>query len=409
MSPKPESESDLVVVGGGIVGLATARELLVRHPRLSLTVLERGAEVGRGQTGHNSGVIHAGLYYRPGSLKARLCSEGARELYEYCDSHGVRAERTGKVVVATSAEEVTRLDELERRGRENGVPGLRRLSASALGELEPHARGVAALHSPATGIVDYAQVARALAEDVRGAGGRVLTGCEVRTVVRAGRGLSLGLGRGGEVRAGGAVFCAGSAADRLAQGAGAGPDPRIVPFRGAYARLRPERRHLVRSMVYPVPDPALPFLGVHLTRHPDGGVVVGPTARLSAGRDAGGAPRNALRDALSTAAWPGTWRMGRRWWRTGLGEIGRAVSRRALAAQAARLVPGVSGEDLEPSFAGVRAQALGRRGELLDDFLVSETERAVHVRNAPSPAATSALALARLVADRAEAALGIGR
>ena len=404
--PDPPSEADLVVVGAGILGLATARELLRRHPRLSLTVLDKEARVGVHQTGHNSGVIHAGIYYKPGSLKARLCVQGARELYEYCDAKGVAVERCGKVIVALGPEELPGLDELERRGRANGVPGLRRLDADGLRELEPHAAGVAALHSPNTGIVDFPGMARALADDVREAGGRVATGWEVTGIAPAARGLSL-RHNGGELAADGAVFCAGGWADRLAVAAGAPADPRIVPFRGAYLRLRPERRELVRSLIYPVPDPNLPFLGVHLTRHTNGEVLVGPTAFLAGARDAYDMRDLSRRDIGSTLRWPGTWRMARRFWRTGLDEVRWAVSRRAFAREAARYVPDLRADDVLPAFAGVRAQALWRDGRLADDFVVSRTERAIHIRNAPSPAATSSLAIARLVADEADGALGL--
>ncbi|MEX2195732.1 MAG: L-2-hydroxyglutarate oxidase [Thermoleophilaceae bacterium] len=371
---------DFVVVGGGIVGLAVARELLARHPGASLVVREREAEVGLHQTGRNSGVVHAGIYYAPGSLKARLCVAGARELYDYCAARGIPAQRSGKLIVALDESELPALDELERRGRANGVPGLRRLSAAELREVEPHAAGMAALHSPETGVVDFGAVARALREDVEGAGGRVMPASPVEErEVRAGLGARF------------AVFCAGAAADRLAVAAGADPDPRIVPFRGAYLRLRPGKARLVRSMIYPVPDPALPFLGVHLTRRLDGEVLAGPTALLL--------PR------ARSLAWPGTWRMMRRFWRPGLSEARWAARRGAYAREVARYLPGVEPGDLEPAFTGVRAQALGRDGRLVDDFAVSETPGALHVRNAPSPAATSSLALARLVADRVEAAI----
>jgi 2-hydroxyglutarate dehydrogenase len=404
--PEPPTQADVAIVGAGIVGLATARELLRRHPRLSLIVLDKEDRVGVHQTGHNSGVVHAGIYYTPGSLKARLCVAGARELYEYCDEKGVAVERCGKVIVALTPEELPGLDELERRGRANGVPGLRRLDRAGLDEVEPHAAGVAALHSPFTGIVDYPAMTRAIAGDVRDAGGSVATGCGVSGVTPSGRGLILCHERG-ELRAGGAVFCAGGWADRLAVAAGAPADPRIVPFRGAYLRLRPERRELVRSLIYPVPDPNLPFLGVHLTRHTSGEVLVGPTAFLAGARDAYELSRLSRRDLGSTLRWPGTWRMARRFWRTGIDELHWAASRRAFAREAARYVPELRAEDVLPAFAGVRAQALWRDGRLADDFVVSRTERAIHIRNAPSPAATSSLAIARLVADEAEEALGL--
>jgi L-2-hydroxyglutarate oxidase len=381
-------ECDLAVVGAGILGLAVARELTGRHPDRSAVVLERAPDVATGQTGRNSGVVHAGIYYAPGSLKARMCVAGARELYAYCEQRQIPFERCGKVIVARNEAELPRLDELERRGRANGVPGLRRLTQTALRDVEPHCRGVAALHSPATGIVDFAAVARSIAGELEARGVPVVTGCGVSAVEQRPGRLAL-VHQGGETRARFAVFCAGAWSDRLAVMAGASSDPRIVPFRGAYVYLRPDRRELVRSLIYPVPDPSLPFLGVHLSRHIDGEVSLGPTALL--------APRHP-RDV----AWPGTWRMARRWWRTGLTEIRHLVSRKALAAAAADYVPEIRPEDFDGGFAGVRAQALGRDGRLIDDFVVSETERALHVRNAPSPAATSSLALARLIADRAD-------
>jgi L-2-hydroxyglutarate oxidase len=389
----PPAECDLVVVGAGIVGLAVARELSIRHPAVGVAVLEAAPAIATGQTGSNSGVIHAGIYYKPGSLKARLCTAGAQEMYEFCEANGIAHERCGKLIVARNATELPKLDELERRGRENGVPGLRRVDAAGLREIEPHARGVAALHSPNTGIVDFAEVARVLARDVEGRGVSVVTGCGVEAVT-AGAGRIALRHSHGETRASFVVFCAGARSDRLAVAAGASPDPRIVPFRGAYLHLKPERRELVRGLIYPVPDPTLPFLGVHLSRHIDGEVSLGPTALLAPGRH-----------VVRTLAWPGTWRMARRWWRTGLTELRHAVSRRSLAAAAADYVPEIQPDDFDGGFSGVRAQAVARDGSLVDDFVVSETERALHVRNAPSPAATSAFALARLIADRVEPGL----
>ena len=396
------------MVGGGILGLAVARELALRHPDRSLTVLEKEAEVGAHQTGHNSGVVHAGIYYEPGSLKARLCVEGARLLYDYCDERGLGAERCGKVIVATESDELGRLDELERRGRANGVPGLARLGPGELAEVEPYVRGIAALYSPATGIVDYRAVARSLARDLEAAGAQVVTGCAVTGISTARGRLALRHARG-ETRPRHAVFCAGAWADRLAVAAGADPDPRIVPFRGGYGRLRPERRHLVRGLVYPVPDPRLPFLGVHLTRHVDGEVLVGPTALIAGGPDAYRFGQVSRRELRRIVGWPGSRRMARRFWRTGLTEVRHAISPVAFAAAAARFVPGLERADLLPAFAGVRAQALGRDGQLVDDFVFSQTGHALHVRNAPSPAATSSLAIARLVADRAEQSFELGR
>jgi (S)-2-hydroxyglutarate dehydrogenase len=324
-------------------------------------------------------------------------------MYAYCEARGIASERCGKVIVATDPSELERLEELERRGRANGVPGLRRIDAEGISELEPHARGIAGLHSPGTGIADFAAVARAYAEDVAEAGGAIATGCEVLGVSVSGSSLRLGHSQG-TTEARNAVFCAGAWADRLAVAAGADADPRIVPFRGAYLRLRPERRHLVRSLIYPVPDPSLPFLGVHLTKHVGGDVLVGPTALMAGARDAYRLGRVRGRDLLETLAWPGTWRMLARWWSTGVTELRHAALRSAFVRAAARYVPELEVADVEPSFAGVRAQALGRDGKLVDDFVFSHTERALHVRNAPSPAATSSLAIARHVADEAERA-----
>jgi L-2-hydroxyglutarate oxidase len=400
------SQCDFAIVGGGIVGLAVARELTKRHPQASVCVLEREVSVGTHQTGHNSGVIHAGVYYTPGSLKAHLCVEGARELYEYCEQRGIAHERYGKMIVATDASELDRLDELERRGKANGVPGLRRIDARGIEALEPHARGISGLHSPGTGIVDFAAVAHAYARDVLEADGAVVTGCGVEGVEVGVRSLRLRHTHGA-TEAGHAIFCAGAWSDRLAVAAGANPDPRIVPFRGAYLRLVPERRHLVRSLIYPVPDPSLPFLGVHLTKRIDGEVLIGPTALLAGARDAYDLRRVRRADLLDTLAWPGSWRLFSHWWRTGLAELGHATLRSAFVRAAARYVPELRAEDVEPAFAGVRAQALARDGRLVDDFVFSATERALHVRNAPSPAATSSLAIGRYVAAEAEQGFGL--
>jgi (S)-2-hydroxyglutarate dehydrogenase len=405
VSPRNESppaECDLVVVGGGIVGLAVARELLRRRPIIRLCLLEGEKRLASHQTGHTSGVIHAGIYYEPGSMKARLCVEGARELYEYCTQNGVRHERRGKLIVATSEEELPRLDELQRRAAANGVSDVARLEGSQIPEVEPHARGLAALHSPGTGIVDFTAVSAALADEVeRSAGGTIHTGCRVtdsfttegRLVIRY---------QGGLVRASAGIFCAGLWADRLAIAAGAPADPRIVPFRGAFVRLQPGRAHLVRSSIYPVPDPELPFLGTHLTRGIDGQVLIGPSALLAPARDAYRLSRVRPGDIAETLRWPGTWRLARRHWRSGLAELRAAIGRRSLTMAAARLVPELRRTDTRRGPAGIRAQALGADGKLVDDFVVHVTERAVHVRNAPSPAATSALPLARLIADQLE-------
>lgn len=398
MSQRPE----IAIVGAGILGLAVAREILRRRPGLRLVVLDAADAVGTHQTGHNSGVIHAGVYYPPGSLKARLCVEGAARMYEYCDANGIEARRIGKLIIATQPRELPGLDELERRARANGVPGIARVGREEIRELEPSATGIAALNSPNTGIVDFHAVCARLATDVREAGGELRLGWEVADVSEESRVVRLVDGDREAVQASAAVFCAGLWADRLAVKAGASPDPRIVPFRGGYLRLAPERRDLVRTLIYPVPDPSLPFLGVHLTPRVDGEVLVGPSALLVGARDAYRLGRVRARDVRDTLSWPGTWRMIRRWWRTGLRELQMAASHRAFAAEAARYVPGLEPSDLRPAFGGVRAQAVARDGRLVDDFVVSGTKRTLHVRNAPSPAATSSLALAALIVDTVE-------
>lgn len=403
----PPSSCDVAVVGGGIVGLGVARELTLRHPRLSVCVLEREQTLASHQTGHNSGVIHAGVYYAPGSLKARLCVEGARDLYVYCERHAIPHVRCGKLIVASAPAELGRLEELGRRGRANGVKGLRELDAAGLRSLEPHARGVAGLYSPNTGVVDFGAVARAYARDALAAGACIASGCGVSGVRAGARRLRLEHA-GGVTEAGHAIFCAGAWSDRLAVAAGADPDPRIVPFRGAYLRVVPERAGLVRSLIYPVPDPSLPFLGVHLTRGVDGDVLIGPTALLAPARDAYELRGVRAGDVLDTLSWPGTWRMLARWWRTGVTELRHALAPAALVRAAARYVPELRPQDVSPALAGVRAQSLARDGRLLDDFAFSMTARALHVRNAPSPAATSSLAIARYVCDRAEQAFGLG-
>ncbi len=373
---------DVAVVGGGILGLATARELQRRDPAAKVVVLEAAPAIATGQTGHNSGVVHAGIPYAPGSLKARLCVHGAALMAEYCQEHALPFDRCGQLIVAVEPADVPRLDALHERGTANGVPGLRRLAAHEIAEVEPHAVGLGALHSPVTATADFGAVAGRLAAGVRASGGEIRLSHPVRGVRRAGPVVELD-GRDGAVRARRAVACAGAGSSRLAAAAGADADLQIVPFRGSYGRLREPAGELVRGLIYPVADPALPFLGVHLTRHVSGEVTVGPTALLAGG----------LR-------WPGTWRVVRRFWRTAGQEVRLATSRRALAAAAARLVPAIGPGDVGPGPAGTRAQAVARDGTLLDDFAFAEAGGALHVRNAPSPAATASLAIAEVIADR---------
>ncbi len=402
----PAGRYDVAVVGAGIVGLAVAREVLARRPDAKVVVIDKAAAVARHQTGHNSGVIHAGVYYAPGSLKATLCVRGARLMYEFCEQHDIPVERCGKLIVAVRQDELQRLADLEARARANGVPGLRRVGAGEISEIEPECRGLAALHSPATGIVDFAAVARAIEQDLRARGADFALGCEITAIRReSGPATTVLTHAGGAFLATWAITCAGLWSDRLALSAGAPAEPRVVPFRGAYLRLANGQRP-VRGMIYPVPDPALPFLGVHVTRHIDGGVLLGPTALLVAARDgyrrpaSGREVRAALRDAGDTLRWPGTWALAGGFWRTGVSELAMASSRRLFVRKCSQYVPAIASMAIERrSVRGVRAQAVNRNGRLVDDFAISRTPGATHVRNAPSPAATSSFALAERIVD----------
>lgn len=396
-----ETRFDVVVVGAGIVGLATAMRLLERRPGLRLAVVDKEAAIGRHQTSHNSGVIHRGVYYAPGSLKARLCTEGARRLTAFCDEHDIAYRLCGKLILAVDEAELPALDELERRARANGVPGLRRVDAEQVREIEPHARAVSGLYSPQTGIVDYAVVAAAYAGGIQEAGGEIRLGSEVRAIevtldevaVRAGS---------DRLRARAVITCAGLQSDRLAaMTEGHGDDLRIVPFRGGYYALTPSRTALVNGLIYPVPDPRFPFLGVHFTPRMDGSVWAGPNAVLAFAREGYRYTTISPRDLASALAFPGMWRVAGRYWRTGLAEMWRGASRRAYAAALRRYLPELRASDLVPAGSGVRAQALRSNGELVDDFVFSGSGRAIHVRNAPSPAATSSLAIADEICDRA--------
>jgi L-2-hydroxyglutarate oxidase len=379
--------------------------MLRRTPDLRVVVLEREARIAAHQTSSNSGVAHAGIYYKPGSLKAKLCVEGVRRLYEYCDEHAIAYERCGKLIVAVDRSELQRLDALAARGRANGVEGLRRVGADEIRALEPHATGIDALHSPGTGIVDFAAVARSYAAEIEAQGATIVTGAGVSAVRRTG-GITRLTHVRGETAARHVIACAGAWSDRLAVAAGASPDPRIVPFRGGYLRLRADRRSLVRGLIYPVADPELPFLGVHLTKRIDGEILLGPTALLAGARDAYRLRTVRVADLRQTFGWPGTWRVMARFWRTGLTELHMAASRRAFVGACARYVPELTVHDVIDGPAGVRAQAVGRDGALVDDFVFSEAAGALHVRNAPSPGATSSLAIASLIADRAGDAFG---
>jgi L-2-hydroxyglutarate oxidase LhgO len=402
----PSERYDVAVIGAGIVGLAVAREVLRRRPGSKVIVIDKHTSVGYHQTGHNSGVIHSGVYYKPGSLKARLCVQGARLMYEFCDANAIPYQRCGKLIVALRDDQLPRLAELEARGHANGVPGLRRVSAGEIPDIEPECQGLAALHSPGTGIVDFRAVARAMEQELRRKDVTFALGCTISAVRREG-GQSVVAHAGGSYRAGWSILCAGLWSDRLAVSAGAPPDPRIVPFRGAYLRLADGQPKVVRGMVYPVPDPELPFLGVHVTRHIDGHVMLGPTAMLAGARDAYKLWSLRPGDVLSTLSWPGTWIVAKNFWRTGISELTMAASRKAFVRACSQYVPVIESMAIDPHvMSGVRAQAVGRDGRLLDDFVISQTPGATHVRNAPSPAATSSLALAGEIADRFEASIG---
>ena len=394
---------DVVVIGAGIVGLATARDLLARHPALSLAVVEKETAIGQHQTGHNSGVIHSGVYYAPGSLKAQLCVAGGAALTEYCDERAIPYERCGKVIVATRADELPRLEELHRRGTANGVRDLDMIGPERLRELEPNAAGIRALWSPHTGIIDFSLVAQSYAEDVERAGGVIRLGEEVVGLSRRGA-ESVIETTVGTVSAGSVVVCAGLYADHLAALSQAPRDPRIIPFRGDYYVLPESRRSLVRALIYPVPDPSFPFLGVHFTRRPDGEVWLGPNAVLAFAREGYRRQDVNAAELWETIRFSGFRRLASRYWRLGLAEMWRDVSRLAFLSSLREYVPELELDDLLPGPSGVRAQALDADGTLVDDFVIHRSEGLLHVRNAPSPAATSSLAIAKLIADRWEEA-----
>jgi L-2-hydroxyglutarate oxidase len=386
--------SNVVIIGGGIVGLAVAHRLAQDRPGASITVVEKEPAVGVHQTGHNSGVIHAGVYYRPGSLKARMCRAGSASMVRFCTEYGIPVQVCGKLIVATDADEVPRLHALHERALANGLP-VRLLDPAQAREYEPHLSCVAAMHVASTGIVDFGAVCRVLAKLLDDAGVRLRMGERV-VALRDGVVVTTG----GDIRADVVVNCAGLHADRIARLAGVDVPARIVPFRGEYFELRPDRRDLVRALIYPVPDPRFPFLGVHLTRMIDGSVHAGPNAVLALAREGYRWSRVNLRDIADEATYPGLWRLARQHFRYGLTELSRSLSRRRFAASVARLVPEITADDLVPAGAGVRAQAIMPNGDLVDDFLIVHHGRQVHVLNAPSPAATSSFEIASDIVSR---------
>ncbi|MBA2729798.1 MAG: L-2-hydroxyglutarate oxidase [Euzebyaceae bacterium] len=386
------------IVGGGIVGLATADALLRKAPGLRVTVLEKEAAVATHQSGRNSNVVHAGIYYTPGSLKARLCVSGVVRLRAYCHERGLAYDECGKLIVATDPSELPRLRGLLERGTGNGVPGLRWLEGQQLLEVEPHVAGVAAVHSPHTAIVDYRQVAEQLARDVEHQGGAIRTSAAV-TAIDERAGAVHVTTTAGDFAFDHLVTCAGLQADTVAALSGDRREPMIVPFRGEYLALRPDRSHLVRGMIYPVPDPRYPFLGVHLTRQVDGSVLVGPNAVMAFAREGYAFTDFAPGDLWATLCYPGFRHLARAHWRTGLDEMWRSLSSRRFVAAAQRYVPALRAGDVVKGRAGIRAQAVGPAGEMVDDFHITHRGRVVNVRNAPSPAATSSLSIGDSVSD----------
>ncbi|MFD3589431.1 L-2-hydroxyglutarate oxidase [Streptomyces sp. NPDC058683] len=387
------ADETIGVVGAGIVGLATAREIALRRPGTRVVVFEKEQEVSRHQTGHNSGVVHAGIYYTPGSLKADLCVRGVALLREYCQDRELPYQEIGKLVVAVREDELSRMENLYQRARNNHVPELRRISREEIKELEPHAGGIAALHSPRTAITDYPAVARAFATDVTDSGGEVRLGFPVTSITTVPRGIEVASGQD-RVRVDRLILCAGLQSDSVARLAQDRQEPRIIPFRGEYMLLKPDRTDLVRGLIYPVPDPRYPFLGVHFTPRVDGSVEVGPNAVLALAKEGYRRSTVSPRDLLGLAAYPGVWKMAAQHWRTGVKEYRGSFSAAAFMKDAGLYVPGVGVRDVVRGGAGVRAQALDRDGTLVDDFRIHRVGRITAVRNAPSPAATASMAIA---------------
>jgi L-2-hydroxyglutarate oxidase LhgO len=400
--------ADIAIVGAGILGLATALRLLEAKRHLSIVILEKEPAIATHQTGHNSGVIHAGLYYQPGSLKARLCREGKEALERFCEQHDIPVERTGKLVVALSEDELPRFEALKERATANGVEGLEDVGPERLREIEPHAAGIRALWSPSTGIVDFRRVAAAYADDVRTRGAVIETAREVTSIARRADEMVVGTVLG-DVVARRVIACAGLWADRVAAmtGEDRADSPRIVPFRGDYYTLTADARSLVKGLIYPLADPRFPFLGIHLTKRIDGNVLAGPNAVLAFRREGYRRRDVSLRDLAGALAYPGFLRLATRFWRTGLAEQWRDWSKRAFVAEVQRYVPELRAEQLVFGPSGVRAQALGRDGSMVDDFLLGGSDRVLHVRNAPSPAATSSLAIGRVLAEEAITRFGL--
>lgn len=401
-----DSRYGVIIIGGGVVGLGVALEMTRRFPRLRLLLVEKEDGVARHQSGHNSGVIHSGVYYKPGSLKARLCVTGAAAMVEFCREHGVAHEVCGKVIVATAAEELPGLQELMRRGEANGLSGLRLIGPEELREFEPHARGIQGLVVPSTGITDYAKVCEKYAELISAAGGTVLTSAAATGIRRVANEIVVETTRGA-FSTNALINCAGLYSDRICRMAGDDPGVMIVPFRGEYYDLVPERASLVRALIYPVPDPRFPFLGVHFTRRISGKVDAGPNAVLALAREGYRHRDVNMRDLGSALAFPGFWRMARKNWRNGLDEFRRSLSKPIFVAALQRLLPEIREQDLVPGGSGVRAQALKPDGALVDDFQFVPSGKVLHVLNVPSPAATASLAIGKAIVDTAAASFDL--
>ena len=397
---------DIAVIGGGIVGLATAYQLLLRKPGLTLAVIEKESELASHQTGHNSGVIHAGLYYAPGSRKARLCREGRAALEKFALEHGIPYKRCGKLVVALEARELPRLIEIRERALANGVEGIVEIGPDRMREIEPHAAGIRALWAPTTGVIDFRRVALEYAGEVRSRGGAILTGRRVTGIETKGAEQVIRTGDG-DVVCRDLVSCAGLHADRVAAMGGAAGQERIIPFRGDYYTLTPGARRLVRGLIYPVPDPRFPFLGIHFTRTIEDEVLAGPNAVLAFAREGYRRRDVSPRDLVEALSFPGFRRLARTYWKTGLAEMFRDWSKKAFTAGLKRYLPEIEGKDLVFGPSGVRAQALNADGTLVEDFSIGESAHALHVRNAPSPAATASLAIGREIADLAITRFGL--
>jgi len=409
MAPK---RVDLTVIGGGIVGLSTAMQIAGRYPRLKLLLVEKEKQLATHQTGHNSGVIHSGIYYRPGSLKAQTCVAGRAALLEFCDRYGIPYDLCGKVIVATREEEIPQLEELRQRGTENGVKGLEIIGPERLREMEPHAHGIRALYAPGSGIVDFTRVAQGFASKIQEMGGEVLTSHEVIGIVPRDGGLMIET-PAQEIHSRYLINCAGLFADHVARITERGQRQisadglRIVPFRGEYYRLIPERKFLVRGLIYPVPNPSLPFLGVHFGRNINGEVKVGPNAVLALAREGYRKTDVDVHDLWNLLSYRGFWSLAGHHWSTGLDEIHRSLSKRAFVKSVQRLIPDLKGEDLMAGGSGVRAQAVSSTGALIDDFVLRQSANVIHVLNAPSPGATASLAIGKVIVESAAKAFSL--